>query len=68
VSADSLAALRRLVIDDPSLRDRLLVISDRKAFTAEVIAVARDAGIGLTADDVADGLREARRHRLERWV
>ena len=68
MSADPLNALRRLVVDDPSLRQRLLAVTDRDAFTLEVIDVATEAGIEITPDQVSDGLREARRRRLERWL
>jgi hypothetical protein len=65
--ADALDELRRLVIDDRRLCDRLLRLSG-DAFVAEVIAVARETGIEVSAHDVEAGLGAARRARLERWV
>jgi hypothetical protein len=65
---DGLDDLRRLVVDDPLLRDRLVSTSDRGAFITEVIDVAQERGIELSAEQVVEGLRAARRRRLERWV
>jgi hypothetical protein len=42
--------------------------SDRGAFITEVIDVAQERGIELSAEQVVEGLRAARRRRLERWV
>jgi hypothetical protein len=65
---DALDDLRRFVVDDRLLRDRLLSAPDRHAFVAEVISVAQERGIDLSTDDVVEGLRAARRRRQERWV
>jgi EAL domain-containing protein (putative c-di-GMP-specific phosphodiesterase class I) len=65
---DALDDVRRIVVDDRQLRDRLLGAPDRRAFIAEVVDVARERGIELTAEEVAGGLRSARLHRQERWV
>jgi hypothetical protein len=64
----ALDELRRLVVDDRHLRDRLLSAPDHDAFVREVIEVARAFEIGLTAGEVVEGLNDARRGRLERWV
>jgi Nif11 domain len=68
VSADRLDELRQLVIDDPGLRDRLLAAPDREAFVADVVAVADEQGIDLTADEVHAGLQAEQRRRFEQWV
>jgi EAL domain-containing protein (putative c-di-GMP-specific phosphodiesterase class I) len=60
--------LRRVVVDDPVLRNRLLRATDRQAFIAAVLEVAHERGIEVAADDVTAGLDDARRRRLERWV
>ncbi|HEY2769721.1 MAG TPA: hypothetical protein VGI87_04105 [Solirubrobacteraceae bacterium] len=65
---DPLDAIRRVVIDDRSLRERLLPLRDRDLFTAELVQLARDRGIELTSEQVMEGLLAARRARLERWV
>jgi hypothetical protein len=65
--ADGLDELRRLVIDDRRLRGRLLPLSGY-AFVAEVIEVARETGIEVSAHDVQAGLGAARRAWLERWL
>jgi hypothetical protein len=65
---DPLEALRRLVIDDRSLRERLLPLCDRDEFTAELVALARERGIELSSEQVMEGLGAAHRARLERWV
>ncbi|MDQ6777389.1 MAG: hypothetical protein M3071_14485 [Actinomycetota bacterium] len=65
---DALDDLRRLVVDDRRLRDRLLSVSDRDAFVLEVIEVARACAIEVSAAEVVDALEDARRRRLERWV
>jgi hypothetical protein len=68
MAEDALDELRRLVIDDRALRDRLLAASDRDTFVARVIALAREHGIALTPDAVAVGLDAARHERMLRWV
>lgn len=65
--AERLENLRRLVIDDRQLIDRLLPLTAER-FVAEVVEIARSAGIELTADDVVAGCKAARRRRLERWL
>lgn len=65
---DTLDQIRRLVVDDPSYRRRMLSAADLPAFIAAVIEVARECGIALSAEDVTDGLSAARRRHLERWV
>ena len=65
---DALAELRRLVVDDRGLRERLLAMSGRREFVDEVIDVARERGIELSADEVSDGLRAARRRHRRQWV
>jgi hypothetical protein len=65
---DALEDLRRLVVDDRPVRDRLLSAPDRQTFVAEVIDVAQAHGIELAADEVVEGLRDARRWHQERWV
>jgi hypothetical protein len=68
MGVDALEHLRRLVVDDRSARDRLLLVRDREAFVTEVIKVAQECGIGLTPDQVLDGLAAAERRHWERWV
>ncbi len=63
-----LDTVRRLVVDDPRLRSRLLAVADQEAFVTEVVDVAREHEIELSPDDVLEGLREARRRRLQRWM
>jgi hypothetical protein len=63
-----LDALRRMVVDDRLLRGRLLGHADRPSFIAEVVVLASERGIELTAEDVGNGLDQARRRRRERWV
>jgi hypothetical protein len=46
----------------------LLPVADREAFVAEVVEVAREHAIELSPDDVLEGLREASRRRLQRWM
>ncbi len=65
---DALDDLRKLVVDDPTLRDRLLSAPDRTSFTDRVVEMAREHGIDLSADDVVAGLGAARRQSWERWV
>jgi hypothetical protein len=65
---EPLEELRRLVVDDARLRDRLLSVTDRDAFVLEVIEVGRACGIEVSPVEVIEGLRGARRRRSERWV
>jgi hypothetical protein len=65
---DPLGQLRSIVVDDPHLRGRLLAVTDKQAFIAEVVGLARSLAIPLTAGDVDLGLSEARRQDLDRWV
>jgi hypothetical protein len=68
MASEPLEQLRRLVVDDPAVRRRLLPLTDRQSFVDGVLAVARENGIGLTADDIEAGLAAARRRRHARWV
>jgi post-segregation antitoxin (ccd killing protein) len=68
MSNDVLDDVRTLVVDDPALRDRLLSVPNERSFVAELIELARERGIELSAQAIESGLREARRRRLERWV
>jgi hypothetical protein len=65
---DALDDLRRLVVDDPLLRSRLLGAVDRQAFIGTVIDVAESRGIDVSVDAVVEALAAARRQRQERWV
>jgi hypothetical protein len=68
MSNEALEDVRRLVIDDPLLRDRLLSAPDRQAFIMRVTEIARACDLTLSADDVEEALRSARRECNERWV
>jgi Nif11 domain len=68
MAEDALDELRRLVVDDRQLRDRLLSVSDHDAFVLEVVDVAQACGIELSGAEVVEGLGDARRRRFERWV
>jgi post-segregation antitoxin (ccd killing protein) len=68
MGVDALEHLRGLVIDDTAARVRLLAAPDREAFVAEVVEVARERGIELSAAQVVAGLDAARRRHRERWV
>lgn len=64
----ALDQLRRAVVDDPRLRERLLAAPSGEAFVAEVVDVARAHGIELSAAAVTEGLAAERRERRARWV
>lgn len=68
MAEDPLADLRRIVVDDRLLRDRLLSAPDRQAFIVGVIEIAQERGLDVSADQVVAGLRAARLRRRERWV
>ena len=65
---DPLDELRRLVVDDPALRTRLLSAPDRQSFIDQVVVLARRHGIDLSPEEVAEGLSAARQFRRRRWV
>jgi hypothetical protein len=67
LAGDVVDRLRRLVFDDPRLRERLLAVGDAEDFSGLLAGVARDRGIALTPADVRVLLRDARRRRIERW-
>jgi hypothetical protein len=60
--------LRRLVVDDNTLRSRLLGSPDREAFATTLIEIAHGCGIELSVDEVLEALRAEQRRRWERWV
>ena len=60
--------LRRLVVDDPALRSRLLGSRDRQAFAVTLIEIAHRRGIELSAEEILEALRAEQRRRRERWV
>jgi hypothetical protein len=68
MAESALDELRRAVVDDPRLRERLLAAPNHEAFIAEVINLARSRGIDLTPAAVSEGLAAARRDRRARWV
>jgi hypothetical protein len=65
---DALADLRRIVVDDRVLCQRLLSAPDRQAFIAGVIEIAHERGLDVSEDQVVEGLRVARLRRREQWV
>jgi hypothetical protein len=65
---DPLDDLRELVIDDPSLRNRLLSAPDRTSFINGVVEMAGELGIDLSADVVVASLGAAQAQSWERWV
>lgn len=62
---DELEDLRRLVIDDPLLREQLLAVAGQ-AFTDQLIEIGRRSGIAVSTEIVEAGLRDARRQWLMR--
>lgn len=68
VGGEWLDALTAAVVADAALRDRLLAVPERSAFVAEVVAVAAERGLPVTADDVDLAIVAARRAWLSRWV
>jgi hypothetical protein len=60
--------LRELVLDDPRLQAELLAIPDPTAFAARLVELGQDAGLPLTAEDVAEEIRAARAQWFQRWV
>ena len=63
-----MAALRRLVLQDPTLQQRLVGLGDRATFCAAAAEVARERGLDLGAGDVDAAIDQARRQWWERWV
>ena len=57
MAEDPLADLRRIVVDDRLLRDRLLSAPDRQAFILGVIEIAQQRGLDVSADQVIARLR-----------
>lgn len=68
MAENALEQLRRAVVDDRRLCERLLAAPTGEAFIAEVVELADARGIELTPAAVADGLAAARRDRWARWV
>ena len=66
--AAALARFHEEVLADPDLQRRLLAEPDRRAFVALVVQLAHERGCEVEADDVEEGLLEARRTWLERWI
>jgi hypothetical protein len=68
VSAEALADFGKVVVNDPDLLRELLAAGDRLRFIDLVVQRAADRGWDVSVDDVANGLRDARRAWQERWV
>jgi hypothetical protein len=68
VASDAWEELRRLVVDDPGVRDRLLACGDRDEFVARLVQVADRHGIELSPELVVGELRATRASWFERWV
>ncbi len=68
MAESALDELRRVVVDDRRLCERLLAAPSSEAFVAEVVDLARRHGIHLTPAAVTEGLEAARRDRRARWV
>jgi hypothetical protein len=63
-----MAALRRLVLQDRVLQQRLIGLGDRATFSAAAAEVARQRGLDLGPADVVAAIDQARRQWWERWV
>ena len=64
----SLDAFRDMVLDDPSLQEKLLATADVDLFAALTVALGAERGLRFSADDVHEALRASRRVWLERWI
>jgi hypothetical protein len=68
MESDAFTRFRAAVLDNESLQERLRVISDWQAFSAEAIAAAAELGIRLTPDELDDARLRAQRAWRDRWV
>ena len=64
----SFESFRRVVLDDEGLLDRLRQCWNKRALVTLAVRLGRERGFIFTPGDVEEGLREARRVWLERWV
>jgi hypothetical protein len=65
---EGLVKLRELVLADATLQARLRGLPDREAFVSCAVEIAGEHGLHVSREDVEDGLREAQREWLERWI
>jgi hypothetical protein len=56
------------MIDDATLRERLLALTDRQALVAAVLGLASEHGWQLSAADVEAAMREHQRAWIERRI
>jgi hypothetical protein len=67
-SADRLREFQELVLQDPSLQQELLGITDVREFQQQTVALGGKHGYLFTGEDVNAAMQESRRAWLERWV
>jgi hypothetical protein len=63
----AIECLREAVLADPVLQERLRGLGPTE-FVIATVTVAGELGLELTEADVEEGLRQARREWLERWI
>lgn len=66
-TTNAVERLRKQVLASPPLLDRLRATSGRQAFVSEVLLVAAELKLELTAVDVDRALRAARHECIEPW-
>ncbi len=68
MSQEALRGFCRQVFGDPSLEEPLRQAADRLAFTALLVRLARERGLGVSESDVEEALVERRREWNARWI
>jgi len=64
---EAVEQLRERVLASPALLARLRATSDLEAFIIATLDVAAEMQIAVTATDIKNALRAARRDYIERW-
>lgn len=67
-SLAQLESFRQAVLGDTALQQRLRATSDRSAFVRLVVEIGAEQGYRLVPEDIHEGMRQARREWLERWI
>lgn len=68
MSKQAFEEFRRIVLREPALQGKFREIERRDEFIACVVKLAATENFEITAADVEEAMRDARRAWLEKWI
>jgi Nif11 domain len=68
MSREALEQFRSRVLENPTLQEKLLPISDRQSFCLQMVQLGAELGCNFTTEEVEAALRDGQRAWVERWI